>query len=79
MLYGLLRTFQNWLKQMAGFETDKRILDSQFSLIDSLNIDQIEDLTNGYEAFKLQVLNHFHDTNDKLEFLYQLIRLRGKQ
>lgn len=79
MWFTLLKTFQNWLKKMAGFETDKKILDSQFSLIDSLNIDQIEDLTNGYEAFKLQVLNHFHDTNDKLEFLYQLVRLRGKQ
>jgi len=64
---------------MAGFETDKKILDSQFSLIETLSRDQIEDLTNGYEAFKMQVLNHFHDTNDKLEYLYQLIRLRGKR
>lgn len=79
MWFILLRTFQSWLNKMAGFETDKKILDSQFSLIDSMSTDQLEDLTNGYEAFKLQILNHFHDTNDKLEFLYQLVRLRGKQ
>lgn len=79
MLSGAWKTFQSWVKSMAGFETDKRILDSQFSLIETMSLDDIEDLTNGYEAFKLKVLNHFHDTNDKLEFLYQLIRLRGKQ
>ena len=79
MLFALSKIFQNWSKSMAGFETDKKILDSQFSLIETLSRDQIEDLTNGYEAFKMQVLNHFHDTNDKLEYLYQLIRLRGKR
>lgn len=76
MLFALLKTFQNWLKSMAGFETDKKILDSQFSLLGSMSTDQLEDLTNGYESFKLQVLSHLHDTTDKLEYLYQLVRLR---
>ena len=61
---------------MRGFNSDKAQLDSQFSLTNTMTIDQLEELTNGYEAVKIQTLSRLHDTSDKLEFLYELIRLR---
>lgn len=75
MLSALWKTCQNWRKSMAGYD-EKAALDSQFSLVSTMSIKQLEELILGYQAEKTRRIAALHDVTDKLEFLYELVRLR---
>jgi len=55
---------------------EKLKLDSEFSLVASMNLAQLERLNDDYEMLKSRMVREIHDIADKLEFLYSELRTR---
>lgn len=56
---------------------EKVKLDSEFSLVHSMNEQQLKNLADDYEMLKSRMVREIHDIADKLSFLYSEIRQKS--
>ncbi len=60
---------------MVGFLKDKTKLDDEFLMFLKMDIENLRDLADGFEAVKYKAISDLHDCIEKLEQIYERIRL----
>lgn len=63
------------INQSVNLEKIK--LDSQFSLVHSMNEQDLKRLADDYEMLKARMVREVHDIADKLSFIYADIRQKS--